>query len=65
MRVAVEPHAPPAWFDGLRARGHDVVELPPWSGQAGHAHLITVDRASGALSGAADPRSYGGVATGF
>jgi gamma-glutamyltranspeptidase/glutathione hydrolase len=65
VRVAVEPHAPGAWFDGLAALGHDVVRLPPWSGQAGHAHVITVDPVSGVLAGAADPRSLGGVAAGF
>jgi gamma-glutamyltranspeptidase/glutathione hydrolase len=65
VRVAVEPHAPGEWFEGLAARGHDVFELPPWSGQAGHAHLIAVDPGSGVLSGAADPRSYGGAAAGF
>ena len=65
VRVAVEPHAPAAWFEGLRERGHDVVALQPWSPQAGFAHLITVDPDTGVLAGAADPRSLGGVATGF
>ena len=65
VRVAVEPHAPPAWFEGLRERGHDVVALQPWSPQAGFAHLIAVDRETGVLAGASDPRSFGGVATGF
>jgi gamma-glutamyltranspeptidase/glutathione hydrolase len=64
VRVAVEDHAPPAWFDGLASRGHRVVRSPSWGGDFGHAHLISLEP-SGALAGAADPRSLGGVALGW
>lgn len=60
VRVAVEDHAPEAWFAGLETRGHRVVRQPAWSGDFGHAHLISLD--GGTLAGAADPRSLGGVA---
>jgi gamma-glutamyltranspeptidase / glutathione hydrolase len=61
--VAVEDHAPPSWFEGLAARGHAVELRPGWTGEFGHAHLISVE--DGVLAGAADPRSLGGVATGY
>lgn len=64
VRVAVEAHAPEAWFAGLSARGHRVVSAPSWGGDFGHAHLISFEP-SGALAGAADPRSLGGVALGL
>ena len=64
VAVALEPHAPSAWFKGLEARGHRVQELRPWSGDAGHAHMITL-LPGGALAGSADPRSLGGVAAGL
>ena len=64
VRVAIEAHAPSAWFEGLAARGHRVVEAPSWGGDFGHAHLISFEP-SGALAGAADPRSLGGVALGL
>jgi gamma-glutamyltranspeptidase/glutathione hydrolase len=64
VRVAVEDHAPVAWFDGLSARGHRVVRTPSWGGDHGHAHLISFEP-TGSLAGAADPRSLGGVALGL
>ncbi|HVF31954.1 MAG TPA: gamma-glutamyltransferase [Acidimicrobiales bacterium] len=64
VQVAVESHAPAAWFDGLAARGQAVVRSPSWGGDFGHAHLISFE-SSGALAGAADPRSLGGVALGL
>jgi gamma-glutamyltranspeptidase/glutathione hydrolase len=64
VRVAIESHAPSAWFDGLAALGHRVVRSPSWGGDFGHAHLISFEP-SGALAGAADPRSLGGVALGL
>lgn len=64
VRVAVEDHAPTAWFDGLATRGHQVIRQPSWTGDFGHAHLIAFDPA-GSLAGAADPRSLGGVALGL
>ena len=64
VRVAVEAHAPAAWFSGLSSLGHRVVEGPSWGGDFGHAHLISFEP-SGSLAGAADPRSLGGVALGL
>jgi gamma-glutamyltranspeptidase/glutathione hydrolase len=64
VRVAVEDHAPDAWFSGLSALGHRVVRSPSWGGDFGHAHLISLEP-SGSLAGAADPRSLGGVALGL
>ena len=61
--VAVEEHAPPSWLEGLAARGHAVERRPGWTGEFGHAHLISVD--DGVLAGAADPRSLGGTAAGY
>ena len=63
VRVAIEEHAPEAWFSGLAARGHQVDRTASWGGSFGHAHLISFE-ASGSLAGAADPRSLGGVALG-
>jgi gamma-glutamyltranspeptidase len=63
VRVAIEEHAPAAWFDGLEKRGHTVVKLRSWGGDVGHAHLISLEGESRA--GAADPRSLGGIATGY
>jgi len=58
--VRVEGHAPPAWDDGLRRRGHRVIRDGPFNDAFGHAHLITVD--GGHLAGATDPRPrFGGV----
>jgi gamma-glutamyltranspeptidase/glutathione hydrolase len=63
MAVALEAHAPEAWFAGLADRGHRAVSSPSWGGGFGHAHLISL--AGGVLAGAADPRSLGGVAAGY
>jgi gamma-glutamyltranspeptidase/glutathione hydrolase len=61
LDVRVEGHAPSAWDEGLRARGHSVVRDAPYDGSFGHAHLITVE--DDHLAGATDPRPrFGGVA---
>lgn len=63
VAVAVEGHAPADWVDGLRSRGHDVVERGPFDLGAGHAQLI--ERAGhGGWGGAADPRAGIGSALG-
>ncbi|HUP84831.1 MAG TPA: gamma-glutamyltransferase [Acidimicrobiales bacterium] len=64
VRVAIEEHAPGGWFPGLEALGHRVVRSRSWGGDFGHAHLISFEP-TGALAGAADPRSLGGVALGL
>ena len=57
--LQLEPDAPQAWTEQLRALGHDV-RVP--GGVFGHAQLIDVG-ADGVLTGAADPRAVtGGVA---
>ena len=61
--VAVEEHAPEAWAEGLRQRGHDVKVDPAWNSGYGHAHLIERTE-DGVLAGAHDPRALtGGTAT--
>lgn len=50
------------WSDGLRARGHVVVDEPAGVG-FGHAHAIEVT-ADGTFAGAADPRARVGAASG-
>jgi gamma-glutamyltranspeptidase / glutathione hydrolase len=57
-RVGVEAHLDPEVVDGLRRRGHEVVELTH-DAAAGHAHLLQV-RPDG-LWGASDPRTEGAV----
>ena len=54
--VALEPHVPDTWAEGLTARGHNVAGLDENPKLAGHAHLIDVSP-TGALSGAAEPRT--------
>ena len=61
--VAVEAHAPDAWFTGLAARGHDVVRHLSWAYEFGHAHMIVAERDH--LAGAADPRALSGAADGW
>lgn len=61
--VTVEDGAPPAWSDALRSLGHEVSSVPRLSSDLGHAHAIVVG-ADGTLSGAADPRTVVGSATG-
>jgi gamma-glutamyltranspeptidase/glutathione hydrolase len=57
--LQLEPAAPQAWAEGLRARGHEV-RVP--GDVFGHAQLIDAGT-SGVLTGAADPRTLtGGVA---
>ena len=64
-QVQVESHAPPAWADGLRDRGHDVAVAPPEGAHGfGHAHLLAVNPAGG-WSGAADPRAEIEAAAGY
>jgi len=63
IRVAVEDAAPDSWFDGLAARGHDVMRAAAGAGAFGHAHAIRVE--GDHLAGAADPRSLNGAAAGL
>jgi gamma-glutamyltranspeptidase/glutathione hydrolase len=63
VRVAVEGHAPAAWDDGLRERGHAVVRTDAYNHGFGHAHVI-VNRGDH-LSAASDPRALAGGAAGY
>jgi gamma-glutamyltranspeptidase / glutathione hydrolase len=61
--VSVEEGASPAWIDGLRARGHTVVEGPAFLSRYGHANVITLGD-DGMRAGVADPRARIGSAAG-
>jgi gamma-glutamyltranspeptidase / glutathione hydrolase len=63
VRVLLEGQAAPGWHDGLTARGHVVVDQPPFSHGFGHAHLIAVERDH--LAGGSDPRPRFGAAVGY
>jgi gamma-glutamyltranspeptidase/glutathione hydrolase len=63
VRVAIEGHAPVAWDDGLRSRGHDVVRTSAFNTGFGHAHVI-VNR-DDHVAAASDPRALGGSAAGY
>jgi gamma-glutamyltranspeptidase/glutathione hydrolase len=63
VQVHLEDSASPAWEDGLRERGHDVVRHPPLGYNVGHAHAIAVRGES--LEAASDPRSLAGSAAGY
>jgi gamma-glutamyltranspeptidase/glutathione hydrolase len=55
----MEGRFPPATLAELERRGHPVNRWEAWNERTGHAHGITIDPASGALVGGADPRSDG------
>lgn len=58
----IEGRFPAHTIDELRRRGHIIDPWEEWNESAGHAHGITVDPATGMLSGGADPRSDGEAA---
>jgi gamma-glutamyltranspeptidase/glutathione hydrolase len=55
----MEARFPAATLAELERRGHRVNRWGAWEELAGHAHGITIDPATGALLGGADPRSDG------
>ena len=57
--LSMEGRFPEHTFAELVRRGHLVNRWGAWNERAGHAHGITVDPDTGALTGAADPRSDG------
>lgn len=61
--VVLEDDAPAAWAEGLTRRGHEVQTSERLSSGAGHAHAIVMGD-DGVLSGAADPRTVVGSASG-
>jgi gamma-glutamyltranspeptidase/glutathione hydrolase len=62
--VALEAHAPAAWFDGLARRGHTVQPAEPFDHQFGHANLIAL-QPDGVRAGASDPRARIAATQGF
>jgi gamma-glutamyltranspeptidase/glutathione hydrolase len=60
-RTQVESRIRPEVVDGLRARGHDVEVIEPWSSAMGHAHAIEIvgDAGQPSFAAATDPRSEG------
>jgi gamma-glutamyltranspeptidase/glutathione hydrolase len=63
VRVNVEGHAPVAWDEGLKARGHSVWRTEAFGHGFGHAHVIRVE--GDGLAGASDPRARAGAAVGY
>jgi gamma-glutamyltranspeptidase / glutathione hydrolase len=61
--VRLEPEAPAAWAEELRARGYEVSRAAPGDQSFGHAQMIAVSP-EGMLAGAADPRSADGACVG-
>jgi gamma-glutamyltranspeptidase/glutathione hydrolase len=55
--LRIESRFAPAVAETLRARGHDVTVVEPWSDLMGHAHLIAID--ANGLRGGSDPRADG------
>jgi gamma-glutamyltranspeptidase/glutathione hydrolase len=60
--LTVESRLGPAVIDGLRARGHVVVDAGPWS--LGRLSAVSRDPSSGFLYAAANPRGSQGYAVG-
>lgn len=61
--VEIEGHAPSSWATRLAARGHATVKRGAYSGEFGHAQLITRD-SNGFWAGASDPRAVVGAVAG-
>jgi gamma-glutamyltranspeptidase/glutathione hydrolase len=55
----LEGRIPEATITELAKRGHIIDRWPDWNESAGHANGITIDPATGMVSGGADPRSDG------
>ena len=62
-RVNPESRIPSATVAALKARGHAIEDTPPWTMQVGGMQGIAIDPTSGAMTGGADPRREGYVAT--
>jgi gamma-glutamyltranspeptidase/glutathione hydrolase len=60
-RVDQESRVDPAVIAALAARGHGISGVEPWTMQVGGMQGIAIDPASGAMTGAADPRRDGYV----
>jgi gamma-glutamyltranspeptidase/glutathione hydrolase len=55
--LRLESRFPVDTVEGLRAMGHDVLEVGPWDSVMGHANGIVIDHEQGVLHGGADPRA--------
>jgi gamma-glutamyltranspeptidase/glutathione hydrolase len=63
-RVDIETRLSSDVIEGLKARGHQIVCTEEWTMRVGGMQGIAIDRESGAMTGACDPRRDGYVATG-
>jgi gamma-glutamyltranspeptidase/glutathione hydrolase len=59
--VYAEARFDAAVLESLRERGHNVMPLPAWTMRVGGMQAIAIDPATGAMTGAADPRRDGYV----
>ncbi len=55
--LRLESRFPVDTVEGLRAMGHDVLEVGPWDSVMGHAQGIAIDHKHGVLHAGADPRA--------
>lgn len=62
-KVNPENRIAAATLDALRDRGHAIENTPAWTVQVGGMQGIAIDPESGAMTGGADPRREGYVAT--
>jgi gamma-glutamyltranspeptidase/glutathione hydrolase len=62
-RVDQETRIAQPVYDALAARGHAIQPAGDWTMQVGGMQAIAIDPATGAMTGAADPRRDGYVAT--
>jgi gamma-glutamyltranspeptidase/glutathione hydrolase len=61
--VEAETRFEPAAIADLRRRGHDIRQPGPWLTVAGGVHAVAVDPRTGVMTGIADPRRDGYIAT--
>jgi gamma-glutamyltranspeptidase/glutathione hydrolase len=61
--VDAEGRIAPEVIAELAARGHGITAVADWTMQVGGMQAIAIDPESGAMTGAADPRRDGYVAT--
>jgi gamma-glutamyltranspeptidase/glutathione hydrolase len=62
-RVQAESRIAPEVLEALRARGHAIDAAAAWTMAVGGMQGIAIDPVSGAMTGGADPRREGYVAT--
>jgi gamma-glutamyltranspeptidase/glutathione hydrolase len=55
-RLAIEARMESKTADGLKERGHDLMQWPEWTRQAGSVSAVVHDTKHGVYTGAADPR---------